>query len=57
MLVKFTAVDALAYEKLLKYEVFKNLDYCIINRFPEVKKLCADIGFNLLDRFYEKVDI
>lgn len=42
---------------MLKYEVFTDLSYCLENRFPEIKKLCAQIGTNLLLKHSEKVDI
>jgi hypothetical protein len=56
MLIGFTSSDKMAYEKMLKYETFRSLDFCLENRFPEVKKLCAEIGWNLLRNFGEKVD-
>lgn len=29
MLIAFTTFDKLAYEKFLKYELFKHLDFCL----------------------------
>ena len=46
MLINFTAADSQAYQKLLKHEIFTDLAFCLENRFPEIKKLAAQIGTN-----------
>ena len=56
MLKEFTTKDPKAYDQMLRHGDFLNLDYCLENRFPEIRGLCADIGCNLLDNFREKVD-
>ena len=57
MLINLVSSDDKAYDVFLKYEVFLNLDFCLENRFPEVKGLCADIGCYLIDGFGVKLDI
>lgn len=57
MLINFTEVDLNSYEKMLKYEVFLDLSYCSENRFPEIKKLSAQIGVNLIKNQRKKIDI
>ena len=54
--VGLTSCDSNAYEKMLTNGVFTDLDFCLENRFPQIKGLCADIGCNLLDNFSNKVD-
>lgn len=57
MLTIFIKSDPNAYTQLLKTPIFTDLSYCLENRLPEIKKLCAEVGYALLCNFGEKVDI
>ena len=50
-------MDKHAYDKFLEYKVFMNLNFCLENRFPQVKVLCAEISSVLLKKFRVKIDI
>ena len=56
-LLRFCQFDENAYEKFLHYKIFVNLNFCLENRFPQVKILCAEISTVLLKKFKYQVDI